>query len=262
MRPLARCVLALGSAVAVCICTASPALAAPGRQHHHHQDSGAEPDGSDSTDPDPSDSPAPQPPPTGQFSDPQGDLPFPVPSVHTASQTITAEITGYSYQDNTPEGSATISMPVLHKVAGGTGTFQDPITTAVPGGASDPETPKGTKLYVGRLRRYFIVEDSGATAEGSKHFDLYVDGQGFTRSDSEACMDSYTGTATVILNPPPGEPVTPGPLTGPGGCRVSGTTPTTPTSTGAGDATGAPTTHAKHTRHVTALSGPDAGDGS
>lgn len=135
-------------------------------------------------------------------------------------QTITAEITGYSFQDNTPPGSAEISMPVLHSKAGGTGTFQDPITTAVPGSASSPETAKGTRIYVAKLRRYFIVEDSGASKASGKHFDLYVDGQGFSKSASDACMNSYTGSSQIIVNPPAGEPVTVGPLTGSNGCKI------------------------------------------
>jgi len=135
-------------------------------------------------------------------------------------QTITAEITGYSFQDNTPPGSADISMPVLHSKAGGTGTFADPITTAVPGSAGSPETAKGTRLYVAKLKRYFIVEDTGASSASSKHFDLWVDGQGFSKSASDACMNSYTGSAQIIVNPPAGEPVTVGPLTGSNGCRI------------------------------------------
>lgn len=152
----------------------------------------------------------------------QGDPSTRAVAAHGPAQTITAEITGYSFQDNTPEGSATISMPVLHRVAGGVGTFTNPITTAVPGSADSPETPRGTKLYVPKLRRYFIVEDSGASSEGTRHFDLYVDGQGFSKSDSDACMNSYTGSTRVILNPPAGEPVTVGPLTTRGGCKLGG----------------------------------------
>jgi hypothetical protein len=129
-------------------------------------------------------------------------------------------LTGYSYQDNTPPSSAIISMPVIHQVAGGVGTFDDPITAAVPGhAASGVETPAGTTFYVPDLRRYFIVEDSGATeVPGIRHFDLWVDGQGFTKSDSDKCASSCTGTRTAIFNPGPDHPVNPGPLTGHGGC--------------------------------------------
>jgi hypothetical protein len=55
---------------------------------------------------------------------------------------------------------------------------------------------------------------------GSKHFDLWVGGQGFPKSASDACMNSYTGSTPVIINPPPNEPVTVGPLTGSNGCKV------------------------------------------
>jgi hypothetical protein len=110
---------------------------------------------------------------------------------------------------------------VLHKVAGGQGTYADPITTAVPGhSGSGMETAKGTRIYVAKVKRYFIVEDSGATKMSGKHFDLWVGGQGFSKSSSDKCMNSYTGKATVILNPPAGEPVTVGPLTGSNGCRI------------------------------------------
>lgn len=137
-----------------------------------------------------------------------------------AQRTITASLSGYSFQDNTPAGSAIISMPVLHSKAGGTGTYADPITTAVPGSSSSPETPKGTRIYVARLKRFFIVEDSGATKESVTHFDLYVGGEGFSKSDSDACMNSYTDKLPVIINPPAGLPVTVGPLTTRGGCKI------------------------------------------
>ena len=131
-------------------------------------------------------------------------------------------MTGYSFQDNTPPSSTVISLPVIHKVAGGTGTFDDPITAAVPGHAdSGVETPAGTKFYVADLKRYFIVEDSGASkARGVRHFDLYVGGENFSRADSEDCMNSYTGIHTVIFDPGPGHDVTVGPLTGRGGCVI------------------------------------------
>ena len=42
-----------------------------------------------------------------------------------------AYITAYTWFDNTPAGSPTISHPVLHKTAGGSGTYEDPVTIAV-----------------------------------------------------------------------------------------------------------------------------------
>lgn len=135
-------------------------------------------------------------------------------------RTITASISGYSFADNNPPSSSVISMPVLHSKAGGRGSWVDPITTAVPGSSSSPETPKGTRIYVARLKRFFIVEDSGATKEDVLHFDLYVDGEGFPKSASDRCMNSYTDRVQVIINPPKNLPVTLGPLTGPNGCVI------------------------------------------
>src|SRR5262245_24304576 len=47
-----------------------------------------------------------------------------------AIRIIRANITGYSYFDNTPAGSSLISHPVLHRYAGGSGSYADPITLA------------------------------------------------------------------------------------------------------------------------------------
>jgi hypothetical protein len=137
------------------------------------------------------------------------------------TQTITARLTGFSYFDNTPPGSADICCPVVHSKAGGTGTYTDPITTAVPGsGGRGMETKAGTRIYIPKIRKYFVVEDSGASKYGTRHFDLWVGGQGFPRRSSDRCMDQVTGTAQVVLNPGPGLPVTVGPLTGSNGCRI------------------------------------------
>lgn len=136
-----------------------------------------------------------------------------------SEQSVDAELTGYSYFDNTPAGSAEICCGVIHETAGGTGTFADPITTAVPGSGSSMEYKAGTRLYVPKLQSYFIVEDSGASGSGNR-FDLYVDGEGFDESDSNACMESFTGETPAILNPADGKTVKAGPLTVDGGCKI------------------------------------------
>jgi hypothetical protein len=53
-------------------------------------------------------------------------------------------LTGYSFHDNTPPLSAIVSHPILHKAAGGQGTFRDPITVAVPGGPMTMKWKPGT----------------------------------------------------------------------------------------------------------------------
>jgi hypothetical protein len=135
-------------------------------------------------------------------------------------------LTGYSFQDNTPSGSAIVSAPILHKAAGGTGTFEDPITVAVPGHASDGDMAwkPGTRFYLPTVRRYVIVEDSGASPAPSGqdgHLDMWVDGQGGSKATSDRCMDEITGTGIpAIMNPPPDGPVMAGPITAGGTCHI------------------------------------------
>jgi hypothetical protein len=138
-----------------------------------------------------------------------------------ATKTLSIRMTGYSYQDNTPANSNEICCGVVHNRAGGTGTYDDPITVAVPGKSGrGMEFAPGTMFYSGDLRRYLIVEDSGATNTELPHLDVYVDGKGLPKSASDKCMSQITGTRTVVINPGPGYPVTRGALTGPYGCRI------------------------------------------
>src|SRR5918997_6509283 len=106
----------------------------------------------------------------------------------------TAWLTGYSLEDNSPAGTRATSSG---RKAGGTGTFDDPITLAV-GYAGGDEFPVGTVFYVPLVRAYFVVEDrcggcSDATDEGEYTIDLWVG------SDPDAsCMYAITGAHTVV----------------------------------------------------------------
>lgn len=133
---------------------------------------------------------------------------------------LTVRMTGFSYHDNTPAGSADICCGIVHDEAAGTGTYEDPITVAVPGSGRSMEFEPGTVFYAPDLRRYLIVEDSGASKNDRPHLDVYVDGQEYSKSASDKCMRQITGTRTVIEDPDPDYPVTEGPLTGPRGCRI------------------------------------------
>jgi len=138
-----------------------------------------------------------------------------------ATRTITASNTGFSFFDNSPPSSADICCPRIHQKANGTGSRQDPITVAVPGsGGEGMELPAGTLLYYAAIKRYGLVEDSGATKMSKPHFDWWVGGQGFPESSSEKCMSEITKDASIIINPGPGLPVTVGPLTGQSGCNI------------------------------------------
>lgn len=65
-------------------------------------------------------------------------------------------------QDNCPPGGA-IAYPKIHQLAGGVGTYADPITYA----SSKKETPPGTIIYVFFLQKYFI-------SKCPYHIDAYV----------------------------------------------------------------------------------------
>lgn len=136
-------------------------------------------------------------------------------------QSIQVQTTGYSFGDNQGGSNAKISAPVLHTTAGGDGTYQNPVTLAVPGhGGSGMQTPKGTRVYFPQYKFYGIVEDSGASPKSLRRFDIWTDGRG--NSSAKSCMDDLTGTSTAILNPPPGEPVSyKGPRSDSQGCHAS-----------------------------------------
>ena len=165
------------------------------------------------------------------------------PSNAQAAQdySISAYVTGYSYWDNTPPGSADISHPVIHSKAGGIGTFTDPVTVAVGhsivGRQDILDWDAGTKFYIPNLQRYFIVEDTcgdgGSPQNGACHvgypsststwLDVYVDGQNTSSSKSDACMGKITGASKVIVNPGSDYRVSAGPISN-GTCAEFGDT--------------------------------------
>jgi hypothetical protein len=132
-------------------------------------------------------------------------------------------LTGYSFHDNTPPLSAIVSHPILHKAAGGQGTFRDPITVAVPGGPTTMKWKPGTRFYLPSVRRYVIVEDSGASPAPDgvdTHLDMWIGGQGGTRSATDDCMSRLTGRVPAILNPRAGLPVLRGPIFANSACHL------------------------------------------
>jgi hypothetical protein len=149
-------------------------------------------------------------------------------------QRFTAYLTGYSYWDNTPPGSAEISKPVIHNRAGGTGTYNDPITIAVghsiSGGRQTLDFPPGTRFYLERLQKYAIVEDvcgDGNTPQngpchtgfkGRPWLDIYVGGKG-AQAASETCMRRITAMQPMIMHPRRDYPVHRGEIVG-SGCRL------------------------------------------
>jgi hypothetical protein len=132
-------------------------------------------------------------------------------------------VTFYGFPDNSPPGTA-IEFPQIHDQAGGTGTFDDPITFA-----TDPRLfSPGQVIYVPFLQKYFIMEDlctnSGPGDQGPgcvndfdnglAHIDLWTGGT--ADSDVQAqldCEDSLTSNnVDIIVDPDDQQPVDTTPL--------------------------------------------------
>ncbi|WP_455835237.1 hypothetical protein [Pseudarthrobacter siccitolerans] len=154
--------------------------------------------------------------------------PSPPPSeTETASATTSGPgtkvyLTAYTWFDNTPAGSPVISHPVIHQSAGGTGTYDDPVTIAVghslATGQQILDYPPGTRIYVPDLRRYVIVEDTcgdGPTPEegpchtGAEEFgdasiwlDVWIGGEDQSAEFARRCTRQVTGVRTVVFDPP------------------------------------------------------------
>ena len=147
----------------------------------------------------------------------------PSPAPVTAARTAFPDtyITAYTWYDNTPAGSPDISHPVLHKKAGGTGSYADPVTIAVghslATGQDVLDFPAGTRIYLPDVRRYFIVEDTcgdGPTpetgpchADAEKHrgastwLDIWIGGEGESESFASDCTEQVTGVRAAVFNP-------------------------------------------------------------
>ncbi|HEX6500691.1 MAG TPA: hypothetical protein VF054_16915 [Micromonosporaceae bacterium] len=160
---------------------------------------------------------APAPKPAGSTASsttsapsPAGPTASPSPSTSgaTSGREQAAYVTFYAARDNDPPGSPAIAYPDLHQQAGGTGTFADPITFAT----DKSEIAPGTKIYVPRLRKYFVMEDDCAECDsdwsnGKWRVDLYMGGS--TQPGVVACENQMTqdGNVTIVINPDANRPV-------------------------------------------------------
>lgn len=151
------------------------------------------------------------------------------------SKQFNVYLTGYTFWDNTPPGSAEIARPVLRNKAGGTGTWQSPITIAVghriENGRQTLDYPAGTRFYLPRLQKYAIVEDvcgDGATPQngpchsghnGHPWLDIWIGGKSMTAAETDACARRITAVQPIILDPPSNLPVQKGEIAS-NGCKV------------------------------------------
>lgn len=138
--------------------------------------------------------------------------------------TVKATITFYGWPDNSPPGNQ-IAHPIIHKHAGGDGTYCNPTTFATER-ANNQTIPYGIKLYVPFIKQYFIREDlcassgpkrgSGSNGCHKLWFDLWIGGTAKSKKHAViACERRLTpsGKVDVILWPDDGMPVAhPGPI--------------------------------------------------
>lgn len=132
-----------------------------------------------------------------------------------------ALVTFYAAFDNDPPGSTAIAYPrARRRAAGGTGTYDDPLTLA-----SDPrELRPGTRVYVPAVQRYYVMEDDCAaciedwSAARTAHVDLWLSAS--TDRAVLACENRLTpdGPVEILVDPARGLAVDPRPLFAGGRC--------------------------------------------
>lgn len=138
--------------------------------------------------------------------------------------TVHATITFYGWPDNSPPGNQ-IAHPVIHKHAGGDGTYCNPTTFATER-KNNEAIPYGIKIYVPFLKQYLIREDlcaasgphrgSGSNGCSGLWFDLWIGGTAKSKPHAViACELKLTPNrkVPVVLWPRDGLPVAhPGPV--------------------------------------------------
>ncbi|GAB2988085.1 hypothetical protein LWP59_08930 [Amycolatopsis acidiphila] len=131
----------------------------------------------------------------------------PAPTTATPEST-SGTVSFYSALDKNPLGSLLIAFPtILHGLAGGSGSYDDPVTFAAAPGVFAP----GTRIYLPDLRRYFVLEDLCASCGGT-HIALWT---GSSLDEGIRACAAWLGaqeTRSYLIDPPAGLPVDPGPL--------------------------------------------------
>jgi Raf kinase inhibitor-like YbhB/YbcL family protein len=128
---------------------------------------------------------------------------------------LTVYFTLYGWPDNSPPGNG-ISYPGVHQTAGGTGTYDDPVTFAT----DRAEEAPGTRIYVPVFLKYAIMEDGCSECNTAWNtnkqyrFDFWLDSNASSDSNKvlECELNWTQNQTTVEINPPVGRPVDPTPL--------------------------------------------------
>jgi Putative Ig domain len=149
------------------------------------------------------------------------------PAAGAQTTNVKAFMTLYGWADNSPPGPGIAHTTCLHRSAGGTGTYANPITFAT----DVSELGWCTIIYVPYMKRYFIHEDECSqcdrdwTTQHLYRFDMWAGGnaQSLEQPEHKAllqCESTWTradsiddpDNPTVMVNPPDNLPVTPAPI--------------------------------------------------
>jgi hypothetical protein len=138
-----------------------------------------------------------------------------------AGTTYTMLVTFYGWDDNSPPGGAIAfgksdGYPTVHDVAGGTGSYADPLTLAT----DHLELAVGAIVYLPFLQKYAVMEDDCTECDSDwasgmhRHVDVWMNSDGTeTVKALNACEDRWTQDATSVeVNPPSDRPVDLAPL--------------------------------------------------
>jgi hypothetical protein len=145
------------------------------------------------------------------------------PAVGRPGRMWSVVVTFYGAGDNDPPGSRDIAHPnALHSVAGGIGTYANPVSLA----SDRREIAVGTRVYYPALAMYFVMEDDCAgciddwSSDRTPHIDLWAGNH--SGNDFLACENALTPSerVTVEVNPPSGRPVDTRPLYDGRDCRT------------------------------------------
>jgi 3D (Asp-Asp-Asp) domain-containing protein len=116
-------------------------------------------------------------------------------------------LTFYGYPDNDPPSTA-IAYPQIHSFAGGTGTYDDPVTVAIVTEMNGGNWSPSTKMYVPYLKKYLIVEDECASCVPDQ-IDVWMDSNHTNPNEVLQCEEAWTPEepVEVEINPPAGREV-------------------------------------------------------
>lgn len=124
-----------------------------------------------------------------------------------ALSTINSKLTFYGYPDNDPPSTEIAYTCNGRTAAGGTGTYDDPVSVAVAPSAIKP----CTMLYIPYLQKYAIADDLCGQcvkdyANGEYHVDIWTGNASNGGQKQIDCEDNLTpgSKQQVILNPQKG----------------------------------------------------------